>query len=473
MTGVDCIGRLTRTNTITMSQPQWTRCRRQTHVLDNHLRSRANLDLFAPMNPKSVSRDQAAVPTVAGRLDTSPIPELLAYALNQQFTGALVLQSSSQERSGVLFSNGSVWRARVAGLDQILARQVLRFAGLSDEDLALATRFARESARDIFTGVGELALLSVESLESARTQFVDRQVRALVTLPPDTAFGFFPDLDTLKKSPGPLQPLAPLDLLIACILEEASIERCRDHLDPIKNEKLKLVESVAIKPDSAVAGLRPVIERIRRGPHSLEDLRLLNLVPEPHLIACIYALRLTRRVAREGSPSGRPSWPGRVPRRNSSQGFAPDPRADLRNTGERERPETLPEVGMPTTYDSEPPARDWGPSERERARQEQAAESKALEAWALAEGGDPVQIRKALLMVEKAVKYFPDNAQIRFYAGCLYRLVRKDDRAAHEFRRVLSLDPDHSQAQHELDLLGRRSAPPPSKGVFGRLRRKT
>lgn len=427
-----------------------------------------------PMNPKSVPSDQSMVPTVAGRLETSPIPELLAYALNQQFTGALVLQSANHERSGVLFSNGSVSRARAAGLDQVLARQVLRFAGLCDDDLALATRFARESSRDVFTGVGELSLLSPESLEAARASFVDRQVRALVTLPGNTAFGFFPDLDTLKKSPGPAQPLAPLDLLIACILEEASIERCREHLDPIKNEKLKLVDAIVFKPDSAVAGLRPVIDRMRRGPHSLEDLRLLNLVPEPHLIACIYALRLTHRVAREGSPGGTPSLPSRVPRRNSSQGFKLDRREEgLRHTGERERRETLPELGVPATRDSEPPPRDWGPSERERAWQEQNAESKALEAWALAEGGDPIQIKKGLMMVEKAVKFFPSNPQIRFYAGCLYRLARQDDRAAHEFRRVLTLDPDHDQAQHELDLLGRRSAPPPSKGVFGRLRRKT
>ena len=120
-----------------------------------------------------------------------------------------------------------------------------------------------------------------------------------------------------------------------------------------------------------------------------------------------------------------------------------------------------------------PASSSFPPSARQRQWQEQNAESKALEAWALAEAGDPVQIKKALAIVEKAVEFFPNNPQIRFYAGCLYRLVRQHDAAARAFRRVLTLDPDNSEAQRELDLLGKRSVPPAPKGVFGRLRRKT
>jgi len=435
------------------------------------------------MNPPSRNPDDpgdaAKGPTIGGRLDSSPIPELLAYAFNQQFEGSVVLQSERQLRSGVLFAGGHVLRARAAGMDQALARQVLEGSGLTETDLVQASRHAQQSSCDVFTAVEQLELLGADTLESARAGFVERQVRALGNLPGETVFGFFPNLDTLRKSPGPAQPLASFDLIVACLLEEPSLDRCRDQLEPIKNERLKPVGSVGVRPGSSVARVRPVIDRLKRAPHSIEELRLLNLVPERDLVACIYALRLTRLVAREGSTSGRPSWPSRVPRRNSSEAFRLDSAEVAARTGMRERRETLPDVALPPAdssnsgmLDATPTRSSLPPSARQRQWQEQNAESKALEAWALAEGGDPVQIKKALVVVEKAVEFFPNNAQIRFYAGCLYRLVRQHEQAARAFRRVLTLDPEHSEAQRELDLLGKRSVPPPSKGVFGRLRRK-
>lgn len=433
------------------------------------------------MNPPSRNPDdpgaQAQGPTIAGRLDSSPIPELLAYAHNQQFDGSVVLQSESRHRSGIWFAGGQVLRARAAGLDQTLARQVLEGSGLTEADLVIASRYAQQASHDVFTAVEQLGLLTPDALEAARSAFVERQVRALGGLPGDTVFGFFPGLDTLKKSPGPLQPLASFDLIVSCLLEEPSLDRCRDQLEPIKNERLKPTGSVGIRPGSTVARVRPVIDRLKRAPHSVEELRLLNLVPERELVACVYALRLTRLVAREGSAVNRGSWQSRVPRRNSSEAFRLDPNETINRTGMRERRETLPAVALPASELDAAPQRSTlppslSPSARQRQWQEQNAESKALEAWALAEGGDPVQIKKALVVVEKAVEFFPNNAQIRFYAGCLYRLVRQHEQAARAFRKVLTLDPDHSEAQRELDLLGKRSAPPSPKGMFGRLRRK-
>src|SRR6187551_2621320 len=231
-------------------------------------------------NPDEPGGDRAKDPTIAGRLDSSPIPELLAYAFNEQFQGSVVLQSAHQPRSGILFSGGHVLRARAAGMDQALARQVLEGSGLTEADLIQASRVAQQASRDVFSAVEHLGLLSAEALESARAAFVERQVRALGSLPSDTVFGFFPELDTLKKSPGPATPLVSFDLIVACLLEEPSLDRCRDQLEPIKNERLKPVGTVVVKPGSSVARVRPVIDRIKRAPHSLEELRLLNLVPE-------------------------------------------------------------------------------------------------------------------------------------------------------------------------------------------------
>lgn len=417
-----------------------------------------------------MAREHAKSPALAGRLQSSPVPELLAYAHNHRFTGALVLESEQRARSGVFFEKGAVLRARASGIEQQLARRVLREAALSGDDLVVAARFARESGRDIFMSVDELGLLPPERLEVARAEFVHQQVRALVELPADSVYGFFPELDTLRKLPGPSRPLPALNLIIDCILAEPSLERCRQQLEPFRNDRMTLLEPSS--PDAAArpALIWPVVARLSRAPHSFEELRLLNLVEERELVACMYALRLTRRVIREGNPTRRPSWPSRVARRTSSQGFravgGSEPPAAKRSAHR----DTLPEVGY-RPPESEVPRRRLSDAEQKRYWQEQNAESKALEAWAIAEGSDAAGVEKATLIVEKALAFFPDNPRIHFYAGCLYRRARRYEEAANEFRRVLTLDPDNLEARHELDSLLRRSDPP-SKGVFGRLLKK-
>jgi tetratricopeptide (TPR) repeat protein len=176
----------------------------------------------------------------------------------------------------------------------------------------------------------------------------------------------------------------------------------------------------------------------------------------------------------------RPSLAPGVPRRASSQALRatrpPPTDGDLVS----EQRETLPEVGYagerdyepPRAGDSEPPRPRYSDAQQKRYWQEQTAESKALEAWANAESGDPIALKKAVYIVEKAIEFFPNNPQIRFYAGCLYRRAQHLDRAATEFRRVLSLDPHNLEAKRELESIGRQSLPPPSKSVFGRLLKK-
>ncbi len=419
-----------------------------------------------------MSRTHSKAPALAGRLANSPLPELLAYACNHRFTGALVLEPRAGERSGLFFQEGAVFRARTAGVDQALARQVLEQAELSQEDLVSAARFARQSGRDVFSSVQELALLSQESLEIARARFVEGQVHALSRLPVDTVYGFFPELDTLKKAPGPKKPLPPLNLIIACILNEGSIDRFRGQLEPFKTDRL-LLRGQEWELGPSTGAVHAVVSRLRRSPHSFEELRLLNVVDERELVACVYALRLTQRLAPEGNVSARASTPLGVPRRASSQSLNAVKYASV-SAPDVEPRDTLPEVGYapPAGLASEPPRRKLSAAEQKRYWQEQSAESRALEAWAKAEGGDPAQLEKALQMVEKAVEFFPKNPRIRYYAGCLYRSAQRLDEAASEFRRVLSIDPDNIEAKTELELLNRRSGIPPSKGVFQRLRKK-
>src|SRR5690606_28704423 len=96
-------------------------------------------------------RDYAKSPAVAGRLHNSPLPELLAYAFNHQFTGAIVLENPGKPRSGLFLKSGGVCRARAADMEQTLARHVLQKAEVTDQQLVRAAQVARGSQCDIFT----------------------------------------------------------------------------------------------------------------------------------------------------------------------------------------------------------------------------------------------------------------------------------------------------------------------------------
>jgi tetratricopeptide (TPR) repeat protein len=238
-------------------------------------------------------------------------------------------------------------------------------------------------------------------------------------------------------------------LIFQAILIEPAVDRCRRLLDPFRHDRLNL--AVTARPQDAHfdATERAVISRLDESPHSFEALRLLNLTSLDRLVALVYTLRATRQVAASGFRDSR------VPRTASSQGLrsvSPDERLSLPSSGA--------------------PGRDrHKESQAKRLWDERTMEARALEAWASAEGDDR-QLKKALVIVDRAAKSFPRNAQIRYYRGCLHKQANDVEQAMTEFRRVLDLDPENLEAMRELEVLNRRANAAAKKSVFGLLRRK-
>ena len=413
----------------------------------------------------------SAVAAIAGHLANSPVPELLAYAFNQSFTGTLVLESERQVKSAIAFVDGAVGRAHVSDADAELAREALSVV-LPADKIRFAEQHARGYGVGLFEGVARLALLSKDGTETALSSYLTRQVGRLCKLPGGVVYGFFPDLNYLQSASGPSRPLEPFATIVGALLAEPAVERCRQQLAPFKHERLALVEGGPASRSPLTGALRAIVARLRRGPHTFEELRLLNLAPEDELVAVVYALRITRQVTVSASRSDQAYVSGhsRVPRAASSQSLAavtppPIPAASA-------VPDDLTKV-LRASGSSSPRLRAVGAaspsSDAQRAWQERTAEAKALEAWAMAEG-DEAQVEKASAIVEKVAQLFPRNARIRFYNACLHKRAARVERAMEEFRRVLELEPGDPEARRELDLLAARAAARSPKGVFGRFR---
>jgi tetratricopeptide (TPR) repeat protein len=234
-------------------------------------------------------------------------------------------------------------------------------------------------------------------------------------------------------------------------LLEPAIQRCRKMLEPFRHDRLTISQESRAASAHFDASERSVVARLSAAPHSFEELRLLNLTSIERLVALTHALRLTKQVTPTNTRDSR------VPRAASSQA--------LRAVNATQR-----RSSSPAPTDDAEGKRRLDPAAQRRLWQERTAESKSLEAWALAEG-DSRQLSRALAVVERAAKAYPKNAQIRFYCACLHKQARDVNRAMNEFRLVLDLEPDNMEAQRELSLL-RRNSESAKRGMFGRLRKK-
>ena len=392
-----------------------------------------------------MSENSSPAAAIAGRMENSPLPELLTYAFNQSFSGTLVLESDEHGKSAISFNQGSVAHAFAAGQEETFANQALSAAGLPLDLLSAARHSASGAPLDVFTLVEGQRLLQPERIEFARARFVESQTLSLTRLPGHTVYGFFEGLDYLSASPGPLEPLEPLLLIFQAILLEPAVKRCRHLLDPFKRDRMSLSPSARLHDAHFDASERSVISRLSGAPHSFEDLRLLNLTSEDRLVA----LRATGQVAATAETRD-----SRVPRTVSSQALkAVTPSERSNDADGSQRRGKLSEA------------------EAKRLWDERAAEAKALEAWASAEG-DHRKLKRALAIVDQAAKSFPRNAQIRYYRGCLHKQANDVDQAMSEFRRVLDLDPENLEALRELEVLNRRARAGAKKGMFGLLRKK-
>jgi cytochrome c-type biogenesis protein CcmH/NrfG len=81
-----------------------------------------------------------------------------------------------------------------------------------------------------------------------------------------------------------------------------------------------------------------------------------------------------------------------------------------------------------------------------------AAEAKVVQAWMLGEA-DRTYLEKSRVFVGKVVRLYPNNPRVRFCYAALQKRANKLDSAIQEFARVVELDPSHTDAQQELELL--------------------
>ncbi len=410
----------------------------------------------------------------ANELDASQIPELLIKAVNDSFSGALVLTTPDHQKATFRFVDGVLVRSHSAfGRKSFLSSLAEQ---LPTEQIALAEAHAHDQQVDEFTAVGQLLLLPPLSLSRLLQESLQREL-LLLTQSLGTIRYQFDENQRSNQTSALTQGIEPLQLISEALLDSQYLSRCRELLLPSLREPLVL-QGRALDPRLDMRShLRQVVSSLRRQPESLDNLRLRRVASEPALIAVVYALRATDCILveekRESTRSSfaPPSGGISAVRRASTSGVReisiPPGSARSTTSPGSSSPRPAPSVS-PDSRSSAPSSRAHTPSSKPAVHvDEHALEQSALDAWMRAMDNRALA-KKALKIAERSAARAPRNPTILYYYGCLLSLNANYLEAEVALKRVLNFEPDHSEARHELQKIEKLQNEPAKHSLLDR-----
>lgn len=243
-------------------------------------------------------------PTATGSLASTPLCELLVYALAQSLSGSLVLECPDHAKHAVLFDLGAPVKARVDNAGTRLGQVLLR-RGAIDE----AARRGAEANADKSSQLFGQRLLSQGAIDAAslaealRAQLLEQLVW-LATVPGATAFAYYDQVDLLESWGGGRLDLDPLAAVWGAARCQAPEERVAHACQGLAGKTLRLHPASRIGRFGFSARERSVLDVLRVKPQALAELEATGLI-EPQLLRTVmYVLVLTRHLDTGMQPLG-------------------------------------------------------------------------------------------------------------------------------------------------------------------------
>ena len=137
--------------------------------------------------------------TASGKLETTPLSQLLVYALDKQLTGSFIFQAPDRKKSALYLVGGAPVNAKT-GQPVIHLGRLLLEVGKIEEDVYNQTlkQVAKEHALH-----GQLLLeagaLDQETLDGALSEQLLRQVVWMFSLAPKTGYAYYDGKNFLDK----------------------------------------------------------------------------------------------------------------------------------------------------------------------------------------------------------------------------------------------------------------------------------
>ncbi len=441
----------------------------------------------------------AAEPT-RGFLSTTPLPELLASALERKLKGSFLFETPDGSKSALVLDQGCVLKVRTARPSDPLGRLLIEAGMIDPTTLSRGLMIATEQRRHLGEELLRLRALAPGELEATLGEQLARRVSTLAELPPSSAFTFLRNKDLLVDRPA--CRAEPLALIWRCVRDSENTYPRQDALlAQLGSKPLCLHQDSAPDHFGLDEHERSWLAAVAREPQSLEA-ALARPELEPYRARrLIYTLALTRHLDRgdelaplESTPPPAPLVPPPVePLPSARRSSAPPPAIRPPSAPPGDRLERALEKTRTARGDGSILATEaalaFEAAQRclERKQLELAeplarlateaepgnAEYLALHSWLRALKGELTSPQKAVQIVaalDRAVMKQRSSTSIRFYRAQVLQRVGRDDDALKDFRFIARREPTHLDALREVRLYEMRARNRAKKaGLLARL----
>jgi tetratricopeptide (TPR) repeat protein len=381
-------------------------------------------------------------PSVRGTLANDPLPRLLAGLVSQGATGTLELSSRAARVAQILLIKGGLTKVKAMPLYLGAVAYELGFVRAEDVNATLAE--IAQAKRLHGAVLLEKKLLDEQQLRHCLAVQAQRKVHELFGSPPDTTFEFFPYYDALSAFGGPDAPSSDL---------RPSIWHGIRAFPPTGHVKsvVGAAGRTRFRLAAAAADVRGMgfddeelafVEGLRAGAIDLTEVTGGSRPDPKRRELVLYFLLLLGCLVRESSPP-KQMVSGMRPRVTLPNGVG-DPALTAKLFDRAYVASQAGNLDLADTLCYE--AQDSDPKSTSVA---------CLKIWlrALRPNGQSVlATQRAVAELSGIIAAHDDSVPAHFFRGQLYKRLGRHERAAQDFRQVLTHEPKRVDAQAELRL---------------------
>jgi curved DNA-binding protein CbpA len=267
-------------------------------------------------------------PTAQGAFAKTPFPHVLVYALEQRLTGSFDLVVGDQSVATLLVIQGVPAKVRTADAVHFLGDVMLGLGLINPDQHAASLQRLQESPRLHGQVLIEMGFLDEQRVMMGVRAQLEAKLDHLFTLPVETMFAFYDQIDLLQRFGGPPTPIDPFPALWRGVRQSPSWEHVDGTLRRVGQNAICISPRSQIERFLLGRAEAAAIDLLRQRPMRVIDVANAKVVGPSVAQLLIYLLVITKQVdlvetgsmRPSASPSGRiPAAPGSAPPAPGSQ----------------------------------------------------------------------------------------------------------------------------------------------------------
>ncbi len=235
--------------------------------------------------------------TASGTLESTPLANLLVYAVDKRLTGTMIFEPPGGGRSALYFHEGAPAKAKTSDPVVHLGRLLLELGAIGEDDFNRTLARCAKERRLHGQILVEEEVIDQAILDDALREQLMRKVLWLFTLPPATVYAFYEGHNFLEKYGAPeLVTLEPLSLIWRGVRNHEDARRIEATLARVAGRDLRLHAQAQLSRFCFASRDWGVLDVIRGRPQPLAQLLASGVSDDVTIKRMVYALAITRSL---------------------------------------------------------------------------------------------------------------------------------------------------------------------------------